>query len=92
MTRSLDVPCTCGTEQCVYTLECAFECEKCKRFVPACFGGFLPEDCAEGDAGEIDPWCDGCRFPNEGKKESKQLTMRGSVDNPDVEPWMKTKT
>ena len=51
--RALDVPCQCGTE-CIYPAAIAFECARCRRFVPACFGGCDPET---GDADEL---CDDC--------------------------------
>lgn len=52
--RQLDVACTCDDAGvCAYGEDCAFECERCLRFVPACFGGF-DED------GELCPFCDEC--------------------------------
>ena len=52
--RALDVPCQCGVPECIYPASIAFECERCNRFVPACFGGCDPE------TGHADELCDEC--------------------------------
>lgn len=51
----LQVACQCGIDRCIFDIDAAFTCERCTRVLPACVGGFM-------DDGEIDPWCDECRY------------------------------